>query len=271
LIPLSRVSRVCSYLNYTVPFNSNPAWEGLSNLVIVACHAVYTAQDFFAPESDASWALQEFQKGEPPAYIQHIEAGVQRAFEDPSTLLIFSGGQTRVDAGPKSEAQGYWMLAEHARWWNLPVKHRVSTEEFARDSFENLLFGICRFFECVQEYPDRVTVVSWAFKAERFDLHREAIHLPVARFEFVGVNNPDDLQAALEGERRYGVHPFMSDPYGTNPVSALSEPTAVNLAAKRIARNPFRRHAPYELSCPHLAGLLRHRGPALFAGDLPWS
>jgi len=236
LFPL--VSLVCSYLNYTVPFNSNPAWEGLSNLVIVACHAVYTAQDFFAPESDASWALQEYQKGEPPAYIQHIEAGVQRAFEDPSTLLIFSGGQTRVDAGPKSEAQGYWMLAENARWWNLPVKHRVSTEEFARDSFENLLFGICRFFECVQEYPDRVTVVSWAFKAERFDLHREAIHLPVAKFEFVGVNNPDDLQAALEGERRYGVHPFLSDPYGAGPPSGFSGLSVVNLAAKRIARNP---------------------------------
>jgi len=50
----------------------------------------------------------------------------------------------------------------------------------ARDSFENLLFGVCRFRERAGHYPDTVTVVSWGFKAARFDLHRETLRWPAS-------------------------------------------------------------------------------------------
>ena len=37
----------------------------------------------------------------------------------------------------------------HTQWWNAPhgqeVKERAAAEEYARDSFENLLYSICRF------------------------------------------------------------------------------------------------------------------------------
>ena len=46
--------------------------------------------------------------------------------------------------------------------------------------------------------------------------------------------------------------------------------TGGDLVAKRVQRNPFNRQPPYEESCPELAGLLRHRGPDLFEGRLPW-
>jgi hypothetical protein len=37
-------------------------------------------------------------------------------------------------------------------------------EDYARDSFENLLFSICRFKEVTGNYPARVTVVGYTFK-----------------------------------------------------------------------------------------------------------
>ena len=152
-----------------------PDSSHLVNLLLVAGHAVYVGQDFLDPEQHRHWFLQSFQRGEPPFYIEHIRAGIDVASRDPSSLLVFSGGQTRGEAGPRSEAQSYWNLAEHFRWWSTPeISGRTTTEEFARDSFENLLFAICRFKEWTGRYPQKIRVVSWAFKERRFALHREA-------------------------------------------------------------------------------------------------
>ena len=235
-------------------------WPKLENLVLVACHAVYAADDFARPSDDASWSLQEFQRGEPPFYLEHVRRGVELAAEDEGALLVFSGGQTRADAGPRSEAGGYRLLANHFGWWGTRVRQRATTEEFARDSFENLLFGLCRFFELTGRAPRLVTVVGWSFKRERFGLHREAVRFPAARFSYEGMNDPADLRAAQESEAKNALEPFRQDPYGAHPP----------LAAKREARNPFRRSPPYETSCPALAPLLRHRGPRLYGGPLPW-
>ncbi|HVF49719.1 MAG TPA: hypothetical protein VNA19_06515 [Pyrinomonadaceae bacterium] len=239
---------------------SNPDWTTSENLVVVAGHAVYTADDFADPLDDDSWSLQPFQKGEPRFYLEHIRRGVELADDDARSLLVFSGGQTRVAAGPHSEAQGYWQLANHFRWWDTGAGARATTEEFARDSLENLLFAICRFYECTQAFPTSVTLVSWAFKRERFELHRAALRFPSARFVFSGVNNPADPAAALAAERTHALEPFRRDPYAAH----------APLAAKREARNPFRRVHPYLSSCPPLARLLQHRGPQLFEGELPW-
>lgn len=233
----------------------------LTNLVLVAGHAVYIGQDYLDPEHDRNWFLQAFQRGEPPFYIGHIRAGIDLAGCDPASLLVFSGGQTRREAGPRSEAQSYWNLAEYFRWWSTPeVSERATTEEFARDSFENLLFSICRFREWTGRYPERIRVVSWAFKQRRFDLHREALRFPESRFEFHGANDPNDLAGAKKGEAK-AITAFKMDPYGTGK----------DLGNKRVDRNPFHRESPYPLSCTELNGILRHQGSTLYAGRLPWS
>lgn len=56
-----------------------------------------------------------------------------------------AGGKTRVLAGPKSEGESYFFVAEHFDWWGQSeLRARTTTEDFARDSLENLLFSICR-------------------------------------------------------------------------------------------------------------------------------
>ena len=124
-------------------------WENLDKLILVAGHAVYVGRNQRRAFGDKSWVLRDFQKGEPPCYVEHIRLGVELAASDAKSLLVFSGGQTRLEAGPKSEGQSYWLLAEQFGWWQkADVQNRATVEEFARDSFENLLFGIARFREC---------------------------------------------------------------------------------------------------------------------------
>lgn len=68
------------------------------------------------------------------------------------------------------------------------MKNRVFLEEFARDSYENLLFSICRFKEATGNYPSRVTVIGFDFKENRFSkLHRKAIGFPKDSFTYIGI------------------------------------------------------------------------------------
>lgn len=60
-------------------------------------------------------------------------------------------------------------------------------QEHARDSFENLLFGLCRFEELTGHPPDHVTVVGYEFKRQRFEtIHRESLRWPKERLKYVG-------------------------------------------------------------------------------------
>lgn len=60
-------------------------------------------------------------------------------------------------------------------------------QEHSRDSYENVVFGLCRFFELTGHAPKKITVVSYSFKEERFaDLHMQAIRWPRSKFRFLG-------------------------------------------------------------------------------------
>ena len=229
------------------------------NAVIVAGHAICTSPTH--PLAEANWILLPFQRNEVPCYIGHIEAGVRAAAADPDALLVFTGGYSRAEAGPRGEAQSYYWIADHFGWFGHPeVRARAITEEFARDSYENLLYSICRVREFTGHYPQQVSFVSWEFKRERFDLHRRTIGWPQSRFTYIGANNPPDLAQAIEAETR-NRNAYLADPYSNSPA----------FRAKRDARNPFRRTPGYLAVCPELTALIAHTGPAFYEGTLPWS
>jgi hypothetical protein len=124
---------------------------------------------------------------------------------------------------------------------------RATTEAFALDSYENLLFSIARFKETVGRYPSRVTVVGFAVKEARFrELHRKTIGFPLDRFDYVGIDQDGDLEAFRRGELEYGYRPFVRDPTGCRSP----------LASKRVGRNVGRRWPSYHSSAPEMRGLL---------------
>lgn len=246
---------------------------GLRHLVIVPGHAAFKQRTRDTPEHpewDAAWALRPFQLGEPAFYIEHIRRGVLHAARDPEALLVFSGSRTRLESGRWSEAASYFQVARKACFWmpapftalRRSIAQRTATEEYARDSFENLLFSLCRFRQLAGAYPRRITVVGWAFKGPRFELHRKALRLPPT-FRYDGFNDPLDLEHARAGERLV-LEAFRRSPYGLEPA----------IMRKREERNPFRLEHNYG-TCPGLAGFFRFIaqpvGPETeFPGRLPW-
>ncbi|GER38765.1 polyketide cyclase/dehydrase and lipid transportsuperfamily protein, partial [Striga asiatica] len=134
----------------------------LRNLVMVAGHSVYTSSRCEKVDDENAWYLESYQKhpGQAATFVQHIQKGVEIAADDDVALLLFSGGETRKEAGPRSEAQSYWTVAESKQWFGKRdiVRNRALTEEHARDSFENLLFSLCRFRELTGAYPQNITV-----------------------------------------------------------------------------------------------------------------
>ncbi|PUZ67980.1 hypothetical protein GQ55_3G477700 [Panicum hallii var. hallii] len=239
---------------------------GLRNLVMVAGHSVYTSASCGGTDREESWFLEPYQRhpGQAATFVAHIKEGVDVAARDEGALLLFSGGETRKDAGPRSEAQSYWAIAESKGWFgnDESVRSRALTEEHARDSFENLLFSVCRFRELTGRYPQNITVISYDFKEERFaQLHRTALGFPEGRFFFLGTPaTPAAREAALKGEAAVRAQ-FLEDPYGC----------LGSLHVKRLKRDPFHRTIPYPDGCPELKSLFSYCGSVPFSGHLPWT
>ncbi|KAH7302650.1 hypothetical protein KP509_23G081600 [Ceratopteris richardii] len=257
----SGVSRVLQRLQHrhksisaaSVPFRpfirGSYPYRKLHNLVMVAGHSVFTSTGCSKVDSESSWFLESYQKhpGQALTFVDHIRAGVETAASDRKALLLFSGGETRKGAGPRSEAQSYWSVAESSNWFGSEqeVRWRALTEEHARDSFENLLFS----------------VVSYDFKESRFaNLHRLALRFPASRFFYKGTPaSPTAAEAATKGEANVQKL-FQEDPYGcVGP-----------LHTKRILRDPFARVIPYPSGCPELNDLFSYCGTGIFQGMLPW-
>ncbi|KAJ2660517.1 hypothetical protein IW148_003769 [Coemansia sp. RSA 1199] len=234
----------------------------LTDLVVVPGHGVYLGAG--SPLDEANWYLQEQQRGEVGAFMAHVGKGIEMVKEHERALLVFSGSKTRLEAGAHSEALGYWTAADRMGWLTNDVFRRVVTEEYARDSLENVLFSIARFHEVTGNYPDRITVVGFEFKRERFvDVHRRALRYPRIRFNYVGINPPGDAAHLVAAEKKNAYEPFSRDLYACEGT----------LAEKRRERNPFMLAHGYAKSCPEISALFDYcpkPASSVFDGDLPW-
>lgn len=183
---------------------NEPIPDGLRNLVIVPGHAIYVGKSGTDPYDGTKWVgtYSGYRyNDEVPNYVQHVQRGVNLVDCDPAALLVFSGGKTRVKS-TMSEAESYLAVAEHLNWFGASgsVRPRSRLEEFATDSFENLLFGIQLFtmLHPKQRIPERVTVVGLSFKEARYRLHAEAIITTAHKgidpfvFRYDGVNDVPD-------------------------------------------------------------------------------
>ncbi|KAK3628772.1 hypothetical protein LTR22_022215 [Elasticomyces elasticus] len=198
------------------------------DLVVVCCHATYTGSSSDDIKDEANWILQPFQRRDAEArkpsevntFVKHILVGASLGREL-SALLVFSGGRTAID--DQSEAQGYFQVYQSLIQSGQlrEVAHPCSLDDYATDSYQNLLFSILRYRQHMGRYPEYVTVVTHAFKERRFlELHAKAIKWPSSRIRVQGFNPPFTLQELeqtqqLEHERAHEL--FVNDPYGSRP------------------------------------------------------
>jgi hypothetical protein len=181
---------------------------------------------------------------------------------DPNSILIISGGYSRNESGNAwSEAKTYLAIAQHFGWLVPGVSERVFLEEYSRDSFENVLLSLCRFKEITGNFPKKVFVISWAFKEARFDFHRQVIHFPGEKFEFIGANQPTDLAFAIKGET-IALAAFHESFYGNSG----------KLLEKKIQRNPLNRQHPHKVLLSEFFNFIEDPAnkQSPFPGKLPW-
>lgn len=228
-----------------------------NELIILPCHSIWKGGSTLGKLRD-EWFLASFQmEGEDHlCFREHIETSFKLLKEKPTSILVVSGGQTKAEAGRVSESESYVKLLQSMFPDDQKDFLRVVAEEYARDSFENVLLLICRFQEISGTYPSHITIVGFEFKKERFvACHLErALSFPENRVTYVGNHpSPKDkisrytyYENLASCERRYALEPFNEDLYG------LRSP----LRTKRLQRDPYQRQHNYRKSNPELAKVL---------------
>ncbi|KAE9408607.1 hypothetical protein BT96DRAFT_985487 [Gymnopus androsaceus JB14] len=251
----------------------------LNHLIIVPGHAIWNGASADSRLDETFWTLESYQRssGRLEAFYQHIaqaqtfSVGIQWVgylyfldYSSPPSLTHFNRGQTRSGT-TTTEAESYLRLAIQSNL--IPSDFvRTTTENYALDSYQNLLFSIARFHEYTGVYPERITVVGYEMKRRRFtDLHRTAIRWPKHQFEYIGIDTRDakENNIALEGEKLSGYTPYSKDLYGCHS----------ELLRKRRARNHSLRFHPYHTYSPELTSLMEWcpADNTLYGGILPWS
>lgn len=222
---------------------SPPSYDGIDTLVVVCCHAIFLPDASSAsfplnsPLDEKNWHLASFQKsnpqtgkpGEHETFVGHVLAGLAVASLAKNTLLVLSGGATKMSLTTKSESKSYFdaALAHElaqghlggGRAQALFSKGRLLLEEHATDSFQNLLFSILLYRQTTRAYPKQIRIITHAFKAKRFlDLHGPAIKWPSNRVQVQGIDpimSRQELDETIRGEEEFGYLPWVEDPLGT--------------------------------------------------------
>ncbi|KAJ7232763.1 hypothetical protein B0H12DRAFT_1261093 [Mycena haematopus] len=285
VLGLTALTCISLLLNVHFYFSSTPAYsnsplnslaslpdlqDNLNHLIVVPGHGIWRGTN---PSPDfrtrlGEWAFQTFQTRPEPSrlevFFHHIAKAAELALADERSLVVFSGGQTQRTS-TTTEGESYLRLALSANLFHSETFSRATSESFAMDSFQNLLFSIARFHEFTGRYPEKITVVGYEMKRARFvELHRAAIRWPATHFTYIGIDVDGDNSQARQGERENGYLPYLSDLYGCHTY----------LANKRRQRNYDARYPSYYSSCHQLWPLLEWCPSVptqLFSGPLPWS
>lgn len=157
----------------------------IENLIILPCHSVYAPElnrefsdpsdsDRFSKVLDANnWLMASFQKEseDQVSFVKHIEMSLLELHENiGDSVLVVTGGYTKSEI-EKSESSGYIEVAKSVGFLKNPyfrIGTNILVEEYARDSYENVLYSICLFYKKFQKFPKKITVVGYGFKKERF-------------------------------------------------------------------------------------------------------
>ena len=72
-------------------------------------------------------------------------------------------------------------------------------ENYATDSYQNLLFSIIKFKTLTGRYPTFITIVSHGFKERRFrEHHCKALRWQLSKVRFEGIDPPQESMPRLQ-------------------------------------------------------------------------
>jgi len=159
-------------------------------------------------------------------YVEQLSKSIKALQDGLFDMLILSGGYTKKQI-EKSEAQGMLEWAQDLDM--ITDTKRIILEEFARDSFENILFSMCKFYESYNRFPGSITFCSWTPKERRFRVTADS--LKISTYSFWGIGENKELECAEEKLLEI----IITDPFYRRH----------ELAAKRQFRDPWNKGIPY--------------------------
>jgi hypothetical protein len=255
---------------------SDVEYPQVENLIILPCHAIFAPElnravsdygdDRFAIGQDpANWLMEPFQRESDDhiSFFKHIELALYELHENiGNSALVFSGGYTKP-AIELSEAASYVDLARKVGFLRSPYFRtgtNILVEEYARDSYENVLYSMCVFYKRFGKLPKKITIVGFGFKRERFlSSHLVTLgyyslpaidgtigQLPDTKHvKYIGAGPflPEDAEETYkenfwkslkQSELKNALQPFRENPFGSKG-SILHD--------KKLKRDPWNKHS----------------------------
>ncbi|CAL9737319.1 hypothetical protein MOSE0_L08614 [Monosporozyma servazzii] len=261
------------------------------HLIILPCHGIWRIDLDSASQNCGqaaeNWFLAPFQI-EGNDHLVFIKQSL-RAVEEflshyENSVILFSGSQTKADAGPISEAQSYFLLIQklitlaseedgmklltqlfkqdiiiilcnivnsmklkNITTSELFTKGFINTEEYSLDSFDNLLYSIFRFKEITNLFPQSITIVGFGFKESRFlNYHAKALDIPKSMINYISYD-PEPLNYSQEQLDQYFT--TLTAMENKNALSLFDNDWYAKrdiLLIKKESRNPYKRIATYD-------------------------
>ncbi|CDK25765.1 unnamed protein product [Kuraishia capsulata CBS 1993] len=230
-----------------------------THLIMVPCHGIWDSKVYSsanpkpakAGEAVNEWHLASFQipTKDNISFIEHAKIAIDEFKKDKdNSVLVFSGGFTKAGV-EQSESRSYFELSRALGLLDTEDEHAgVECEEYARDSYENVLFSLLKFRKTTGSFPTKYTIVGFEFKRHRFiEQHLKVLQFTNVNYLTYGPVFPDDydysgyssVQEAqdaffkdLEGsEDRFAVQPFNEFRFGQGG----------SVLKKRLSRDPYSR------------------------------
>lgn len=155
------------------------------------------------------YMVQTFQKEDEPAkLLEHLRFGIDLA-KRLDAELVFSGGQTRESGWYEADT----MRVQARVAFGFEDPRRLMLEKNARTSMGNVLYGLSEYEFRTGRPATDVHIPGWRFKRNRYDLVRNALGIAREQFHYYGVNDPNDIEGACKGNRRFE-EPFRDDQFG---------------------------------------------------------
>lgn len=261
MIPRFKVAKTAALLTgiiLLITMLKNPiVAKAPSNLIILPCHSVYTNQNNDESDTNAGlasddWILASFQTeaNDHLSFVDHIERSktlLHKRGDD--AILVLSGGYTKKEI-ELSESRSYFNLGLQRGWFDETMLGKsVYLEELARDSYENVLFSLVRFYQAYGKFPKLITIVGFGFKESRFvDLHLKTLGYLGEQVEYIGIgpdfpekesyesvseykrNEAEYFTKLAKSEKKFAYDLFKQNPFGSLN-SALYE--------KKVSRDPW--------------------------------
>ncbi|KAG7699944.1 hypothetical protein KL930_000631 [Ogataea haglerorum] len=236
----------------------------MTTLILLPCHSVFIAAESTSgsqiqlkPQEDGpgfnqnDWILAPFQyeANDHLSFVEHIHKAFDLLNANPDARLVISGGFTKEGLNI-SESDSYLQVARLRGLITEQNKDRIYLDEYARDSYENLLLAIALFRKKTGRFPRRTQIVGFQFKRYRFlELHAKVLKLKHVEYFGIGPSYPsaaalhipehewetkckryfDDLQFS---EKRFATDLFEQDWFGC---------IGSKLYDKKVSRDPLKR------------------------------